>query len=405
MAFRFQGQYDEATERQMRGFYKTLSEKDRRRYAALEAARLGHGGIEYVSSVLGCSRRTIERAQEELEELPEDPAKDRMRREGAGRKKAIESEPDLEPNLFSIFQNRIAGDPMRAEVLWTNLSLDQISETLARLGTPLSPPIIKQWLDDHKIGKRKIIKVLPGGRTPNRNDQFEYLAELREEYVEAGNPVFSIDSKKKEFLGNLYRHGRVYTQAPFEAFDHDFPSWADGKVVIHGIFDMLRNHGHLNLGLSHDTSEFACDSFRWYWQRIGRYHYPDATSILWLCDAGGSNGCRQYLFKQQLQRLVDEIEIEIRVAHYPTYCSKFNPIERRFFPHVTRACEGVLFDTVDTAVGLMRKTATKTGLTSTVHVIKRAYETGRKVAEEFKRNMTIVFDSFLPKWNYKAVPQ
>lgn len=405
MAFSFQRSYDEVTERHMRGFYETLSEKDRRRYAAVEAARLGHGGIEYVAGVLGCSRRTIERAKEELERLPEDEAHDRIRREGAGRKKATEAEPEVERHLLSILQHRTAGDPMRTDVMWTDLSLGQIADALARLGTWLSPPVIQQWLREHGMGKRKIIKVLPGGQTSDRNAQFEYIESLREEYVQAGNPLFSIDSKKKEHLGRLYRHGRVYCQAPFEAFDHDFPSWAEGKIVPHGIFDLVRNHGHLNLGLSCDTSAFACDSFRWFWRRIGRYHYPQATSILWFCDAGGSNNCRHYLFKQDLQRLVNEIGTEIRVAHYPTYCSKFNPIERRFFPHVTRACEGVLFNTLDTVVELMRKTTTKTGLTTTVHVIKRVYEKGRKVTEEFKQNMTIVFDDALPKWNYKAIPQ
>ncbi len=405
MAFSFQRRYVEATERQMRAFYETLSEKDGRRYAAVEAAKLGHGGIEYVAGVLGCSRRTIERAKRELEKLPDDEAKDRIRRKGAGRKKATKTEPELESNLFSVLRHRTAGDPMRMDVMWTDLSLRQISDELACLGTPLSPPIIKEWLHDHGIGKRKIIKVIPGGQSPDRNAQFEYIGGLREEYAQAGNPIFSIDSKSKEHLGNLYRNGRVYCQAPFEAFDHDFPSWADGRVITHGIFDMLRNHGHLNLGLSYDTSEFACDSFRWFWLRIGRYHYPNATSILWLCDGGGSNSCRQYLFKQDLQRLVNEIGIEIRVAHYPAYCSKFNPIERRFFPHVTRACEGVLFDTLGTVVELMRKTATRTGLTTTVHVIKRAYEKGRKVADDFKQNMQLAFDSFLPRWNYKAVPQ
>ena len=401
MAFSFQRPYDEVTERQIRAFYETLSEKDRRRYAAVEAARLGHGGIEYVADVVGCSRRTIERAKEELERLPEDDAKDRIRRAGAGRKKATEAAPAVERNRCSILQHRTAGDPLQVDVLWTDLSLRQMADAL---GTPLSPPVIKQWLRDHAIGKRKIIKVLAGGQTPDRNAQFEYIDGLREAYVQAGNPLFSIDSKKKEHLGHLYRNGRVYCQAPFEAFDHDFPSWGEGKIVPHGIFDLVRNHGHLNLGLSSDTSAFACDSFRWFWQRIGRYHYPHATSILWLCDAGGSNSCRQYLFKQDLQRLVNELGIEIRVAHYPTYCSKFNPIERRFFPHVTRACEGVLFNDLDTVVELMRKTATKTGLTTTVHVIKRAYEKGRKVAEEFKQNMTLVFDSFLPQWNYRAIP-
>jgi hypothetical protein len=405
MAAFFENSYDEATERRMRGFYESLSEKDRRRYAALEAEKLGRGGIKYVSSVVGCSRRTIERAKSELEQLPEDPAKGRIRREGAGRKKATESDPELQTNLFSILQRRTAGDPMRPDVLWTDLSLYQMSDALGQLGTPLSPPAIKQWLESQHIGQRKIAKVLPGGHSPDRNEQFEYIYALREEYEKAGNPWFSIDSKAKEHLGRLYRSGRVYTQVPFRAFDHDFPSWADGRIITHGIYDPLRNHGHLNLGLSCDTSEFACDSFRWFWRRIGRYHYPNATSILWLCDAGGSNSCRQYLFKGDLQRLADEISLEIRVAHYPTYCSKFNPIERRLFPHVTRACQGMLFDTLDTAVGLMRKTATSTGLTATVHVIKRLYEKGRKATDEIKKNLKIIFDACLPKWNYKAVPQ
>ena len=404
MAFTFENGYDESLERNMQAFYETLSEKDRRRYAAVEATKLGHGGIEYIAGVLGCSRRTIERGKRELEQLPEGDAPGRIRRKGAGRKKATEAEPKLEENIRSCFRYRTAGDPMRPDVMWTDLSLRQISDELDRLGTPLSPPVIKQWIKGHGLGKRKMRKVVSGGSPPDRNDQFEYIASLREEYLEAGNPIFSIDSKKKEHLGRLYRNGRVYCEVPFEAFDHDFPSWADGKLIIHGIYDLAWNHGHINLGLSCDTSEFACDSFRWFWQRSGRYHYPNATSILWLCDGGGSNGCRQHIFKQELQRITNEIGIEIRVAHYPAYCSKFNPIERRFFPHVTRACDGVLFDCVDTVVELMRKTATATGLTATVHVIKRAYETGRKVADEFKQNMTIQFDSFLPKWNYRAVP-
>ena len=166
MAFSFQRAYDEVTERQMRGFYETLSEKDRRRYAAVEAARLGHGGIEYVADVVGCSRRTIERAKEELERLPEDEAQDRIRRKGAGRKKATEAEPEVERHLCAILQHRTAGDPLRADVRWTDLSLGQMSDALARLGTPLSPPVIKQWLRDHAIGKRKISKVLAGGQSP-----------------------------------------------------------------------------------------------------------------------------------------------------------------------------------------------------------------------------------------------
>ena len=212
-------------------------------------------------------------------------------------------------------------------------------------------------------------------------------------------------TKAKEHLGQLYREGRVRTQKPFEAFDHDFPSWADGVIIPHGIYDLTHNRGHINIGLSHDTSLFACDSFRNYWNLIGQRQYPDATSMLWLCDCGGSNSASQYLFKQDLQHLVNELGIEIRIAHYPSYCSKYNPIERRFFPHVGRACQGLLFDVLDTVVHLMGKASTTTGLTTTVSVIREAYATGRKVARDFKSTMTIQFDELLPKWNYRAVPQ
>ncbi len=294
---------------------------------------------------------------------------------------------------------------MREDLYWTDLSLAQIPEDLIAMETPVSPPTVKRLLDEYDFSKRKILKTLHGGHTPNRNAQFEHIARLRKNYLSQANPVFSIDTKKKELLGLLYRDGRVYCQKPFEAFDHDFPSWATGKIIPHGIWDPIRNHGHLNLGLTRDTSEFACDSFRWFWKRMGCIHYPGATSILWLCDAGGNNNCRHYIFKQDLQRLVNEIGIEIRVAHYPTYCSKFNPIERRFFSHVTRACQGVLFDSLDTVVNLMRKTATSAGLTTTVRVMKKAYETGRKATQEFRDAINFKFDKVLPRWNYTATPQ
>jgi hypothetical protein len=311
----------------------------------------------------------------------------------------------LEQNLKSLLEVRTAGDPDEPGVVWTDLAPRQLAAAAADLGTPVSPPVVRDWLDEQGLALHKIAKVLAGGESPDRDAQFQRIAALKAEYLDAGNPVFSIDTKAKEHLGQLYRNGRVWTQQAFEAFDHDFPSWATGVVIPHGIYDLVRNRGHINIGLSHDTSQFACDSFRWYWNRIGRQCYPDATSILWLCDCGGSNSAAQYLFKQDLQHLVDELGVEIRVAHYPSYCSKYNPIERRFFPHVGRACQGLLFDTLATVVRLMRRAATSTGLTTTVNVIRRAYETGRKVTDHFKNNMTIQFDEFLSKWNYRAIPR
>jgi Rhodopirellula transposase DDE domain len=265
--------------------------------------------------------------------------------------------------------------------------------------------VVQDWLKDTGLALRKIHKVLAGGESLDRDAQFQRISALKTEYFEAGNPVFSFDSKAKEHLGLLFRKGRTWAQQAFEAFDHDFPSWADGVLIPHGIYDLARHRGHLNLGLSHDTSLFACDSLRWYWQRIGQQCYPKAKSILLLCDSGGSNSAAHYIFKYDLQELVNDLGIEIRVAHYPSYCSKYNPIERRFFPHITRACQGMLFDTLETAVRLMRRAATKTGLRTTVNVIRRAYEIGRSVTDDFKAAMPILFDKLLPKLNYRVVPQ
>jgi hypothetical protein len=319
--------------------------------------------------------------------------------------KKVESEPRLEANLRSVLEVRTAGDPDEPDVLWTDLSPMQIAQAVSDMGTPVSPPVVQDWMEEQGLALHKIQKVLPGGHSPDRDAQFQRLAELKGEYTAAGNPVFSMDTKAKEHLGQLFRAGRVWTQKAFEALDHDFPSWATGVIIPHGIYDIARNRGHLNIGLSHDTSLFACDSFRWYWNRIGQRCYPDATSILLLCDGGGSNSATQYLFKQDLQDLVNDMGIGIRVAHYPSYCSKFNPIERRFFPHVTRACKGMLFDTLDTAVRLMRKASTTTGLQTTVNVIRRGYDIGRKVADQLKVTKNLLFDDLLPKWNYVAVPR
>jgi hypothetical protein len=252
---------------------------------------------------------------------------------------------------------------------------------------------------------RKIRKVLAGGASVDRDAQFERIDDLIAGYQAAGNPCFSVDTKAKERLGKLYRAGRARCSQAFRAFDHDFPSWADGVIIPHGIYDLARNRGHINLGLSHDTSAFACDSLWWYWRRIGQQCYPEASSILLLCDCGGSNAANRYVFKHDLQLLADRIGVEIRVAHYPSYCSKYNKIERRLFPHVSRACSGMLFDRLETVVQLMRKATTSTGLRTTVNVMRRWYATGRNATGEMKRNLKIVFDPLLPKWNYRAIPQ
>jgi hypothetical protein len=183
--------------------------------------------------------------------------------------------------------------------------------------------------------------------------------------------------------------------------DHDFPSYAAAVIIPHSLYDLQLNVGYIQLGTSHDTGEFACDSFGWWWTTSGRHRYPTATAILVLCDGGGSNRARHHLFKQALAA---ELGVEIRSAHYPPYCSKYNPIEHRLFPHVPRACQGVIFTSIELVKELMEKTHTTTGLKAFVHIIDKVYETGRKVAADFRQTLRIVFDDFLPQWNYRAIP-
>ncbi len=215
----------------------------------------------------------------------------------------------------------------------------------------------------------------------------------------------SIDTKKKAYLGTLYRDGTVYCQQARNAFDPDFPRLATGGIMPHGIDDLARNQGWRHVGLSRDTTAFACDSLRMFWHGDGQRLDPNATAILLLCDGGGRNSCHKHLFQEDLQGVVHDIAVPIRVAHYPADCSKFNPIERRLFSHVTRACQGVLFDSIQTVLGLMQKTKTHQGLTVTVRVLDKLYEGGRTVSDAFKKNMPIVFEKLLPKWNYWALPQ
>lgn len=215
----------------------------------------------------------------------------RTRAPSGGRsKKKIESEPELEENLKSIRAVRTAGDPDDPDVLWTDLSPRQIAEAATERGTPVSPPVVQAWMEEQKLARHQMEKTLEGGHSPDRDAQFRRIAAFKAEYVAAGNPVFSVDTKAKEHLEQPFRKGRVWTQKAFRAFDHDFPSWATGVIIPHGIYDSARNCGHLNIGLSHDTSRFACDSFRWYGNRIGRRCYPDATSMLWLTLTRSSGG-------------------------------------------------------------------------------------------------------------------
>jgi hypothetical protein len=312
----------------------------------------------------------------------------------------------IEANFRKVLEDHTAGDPMRLEVKWTNLSRRQIAKRMGELGTPVSRDVVSQLLKKHGYRRRKALKkTTMGPRHPDRNSQFENIARLKKKYLKAGLPVISIDTKKKELLGNFARDGVIDTQETIETNDHDFGSAGVGKVIPHGIYDVGRNQGFVHLNTSHETSELACDSIAAWWEDHGRAAYPRAKKVLVLCDGGGSNSASRYVFKEELQKLSNRLGIEIRVAHYPPYCSKYNPIEHRLFPHVTRACRGVIFQTLETVQHYISKTETTKGLTLRVRILDKVYQTGRKCAAGFKKSMKIVFDKLLPKWNYRAVPE
>ena len=310
----------------------------------------------------------------------------------------------MEENLREVVRDHTAGDPMREEAVWTYLSPPEIAEQLADRGTPVCADTVRALLDELGFVRRKAQKRLAMGATPFRNEQFEKIARLKAKYLDSDNPIISMDTKKKEHLGNFYRDGRLYATDVIETLDHDFPSAADGQIIPHGLFDFKRNLGHVTLGFSHDTSQFACDSLSLWWHRYGRAAYPKAKSILLLCDGGGSNNTRHHIFKEDLQRLVNRIEVPIRVAHYPPYCSKYNPIEHRLFPHVTRALSGVVLKTVELVKKLIQRTHTSTGLKVTVGILNKFYDTQRKATDRFLKKYPVRFDDFLPEWNYVIRP-
>ena len=294
---------------------------------------------------------------------------------------------------------------MRQGVLWTNLSRRNISRRLAKLGTPASRYTVRKLLKKHGLGQRKARKKKALGNHPDRDAQFQNLAKLKAAYLDAGDPVVSMDTKKKELVGNFSREGQTLTQEPVDTLDHDFSSAGLGKIIPHGIYDLARNEGYIHLNMSHDTSEFCCDSVAHWWTQHGREQYPDAKRLLLLCDGGGSNASNRHVFKEALQSLANRLGLEIRIAHYPPYCSKHNPIEHRLFPHITRACQGVVFHSVSIVKMFMENASTQSGLKVAVDIMTGVYEIGKKCAADFLENIAIVFDEHLPRWNYRAIPQ
>ena len=395
--------YNNEIEKNMVDLYNSLSEKDRRRYAAIEAKKLEYGGAVYISSLFGCDEKTIRKGMIELgsEEAMEQLV---VRRKGGGRISKLNKYDDIDKVFLEVLREHTAGDPMDEKVKWTNLTRCEISEKMRKRGIKVSRNIIRKLLKKHDYVKRKALKKKATGENKDRNQQFKKISTLRKQYEDSENPIISVDAKKKELIGNLHREGRLECTESIEVFDHDFPHLAEMKVTPYSVYDMKNNECFVNIGTSHDTSKFACDSIKIWWNTIGKKRYPNATSILILADGGGSNSSRHHVFKESLQNLATELGVELRMAHYPPYTSKWNPIEHRVFPHITRSLSGVILVSLSIVKELIKKTKTKTGLKVFARISKKIYETGKKAAFDFYEHANIKFDKILGSWNYVASP-
>lgn len=301
----------------------------------------------------------------------------------------------------------IGGSPQQPGLKWTHLRPCAVSAHLAEDDLAVSSYLVQQVYKHLHLGRRKMSKCLCMKQVAHRDEQFITIAQLTQAFLEAGLPVLSLDTKKKEYLGPFYRPGTGFGTAALPVYDHDFNSAATGRIIPHGIYDVGQNRGYLTLGLSHDTSAFACDNLRHFWIEHLQWQYRDAEMVLLLCDGGGSNHVRHYMVKQDLYRLAQALELTLVVAHYPAYCSKWNPIEHRLFCHLTHAWQGTTLLSVEQAQALAAQTTTQTGLEVAVWINRREYPTGRQANEEFKENLDqyIDFSEKLPLWNYQIHPR
>jgi len=290
---------------------------------------------------------------------------------------------------------------MDCNSLWINLTLKQIQEKLKSCSISVSCPVIKKLLKKCHLGKRKMRKCKTLKEVENRNEQFEYIAKLKKQFINRKLPVLSIDTKKKELIGDFFRQGKAFRKKALSVLDHDFRSFAKGIAVPHGIFDPVKNVCYLSIGTNKDTAEFVKDNIEYHRHNSIKKDYPGAKKMLILCDGGGSNSSSHYVVKEQFKKLAEELKIQIVMAHYPPYCSKWNPVEHKAFSYISKKWEGTVFDNHDIIREMAEQTTTKTGFSVKAYINAKVYQTGKKASEEFMKTMPVIFNKFLPKWNYK----
>lgn len=401
--------YDEEHEETMRLYCRSLPEDHRRRYAGVEALKLGRGGLTYIAQMLGMSRRTVYRGIRELEAMAEDDSPtrpsggpERIRRRGAGRPRLFR-QPGLMSAAGHILDAHTAGSPTDPEVFWTALNPARLVKELARWGFDVSRHTGARLLDWSGYRRRALRKELITGQVdPQERDQpFQFIAQQRRLAQAQGAPQLCVDTKKKERLGSLQRPGTCDGTAAQRVFDHDDPSLATATVVPHGVYDPVANEGFLTLGNSRETGDFVCDAIALAWESHFAARYPNATEVFLTFDAGGANAARSWRFKEDLVALSRRLGLRLRVAHDPPYPSKWHPIEHRLFSQVERSLRGQILDTPDTVLRAVQRTTTKTGLRVVARLLDKVYKTGRQCSEAFHviKDQFIRHNETLGKWN------
>jgi hypothetical protein len=381
-----------------------LNESQARWYVAREVLARGRGGLKAMYELTGMSRPTILKGIRELQGQKGLP-RERVRQPGGGRKRLEQSDPGLLTALERIMEENTAGDPM-SWLRWTNKSTVRIAEELTRLGHSVSDETVRRRLADMGYSLQANVKNLEESAA-GRDRQFRYINRQVKQFLARQEPVLSVDTKKKERVGNFKNAGKAWRPKgqPMEVNVYDFPHLGVGPAIPYGAYDQQRNEGFVNVGISHDTAEFAVESVRRWWRWIGRRRYPEAQRLLLCADGGGSNGSRNRAWKYHLQQLADQSGLPVTVCHYPPGTSKWNKIEHRMFSFISLNWQGKPLVSYETVINLIGATRTATGLRVKAKLDTRYYEAGVKISDEEMKQISLRIHSTNPEWNYTISPR
>lgn len=378
---------------------KVLNERNRRLFAGFLARTNKFGGIQKTARLTGLDVKTVRKGAMELSER-EEYQDSRIRREGGGRLTKAQADQRYEPELQDLIEDELAGDPMK-ERKWVRKTLRWMEKQLAKKGIVVAISTIRSTLKKFKVSLKKNVKSKSAQSHPMRDEQFQYLNKLKRIFLAMGKPVISVDTKKKELIGNFKNDGRTWCKEAREVFDHDFPSLAEGKLIPFGIYELKNNEGNVYCGTSFETSEFAVECICEWWEEYGQKQYPNQSEILILCDSGGANGYRRRMWKWCLQtNLTDRLGLTVHVCHYPSGASKYNPIERKLFSFITKNWAGEPLISHEKALSLIRSTKTESGLKVRAFLIEKEYEKGIKVSDEQMMSLNIKHAKICAQWNY-----